>query len=237
MRTGAIAGLLLIPFIADAKQVILAAPAILFASRWRRGATSFAIRGGLVAAAVIALFALMPASNTAERFIQENRQGEGGKQATALFLWEKADGDPASIAFGQGPAETVSRAAFMTTDLFQAADSPLATLNLKPAALATEAQGTAVAVSGGGTSFDSGTSSALGVLGDLGAVGLFAYAGLALALFITLRRNASANGMAAASGLALSSVLGLVFDWWEQPPFGVVIGVLAGLALTEPRSR
>ena len=24
----------------------------------------------------------------------------------------------------------------------------------------------------------------------------------------------------------------LVFDWWEQPPFGVFLGVLAGLALT-----
>jgi hypothetical protein len=31
-------------------------------------------------------------------------------------------------------------------------------------------------------------------------------------------------------------VLGLVFDWWEQPPFGILVGVLAGLALA-PRAR
>lgn len=36
---------------------------------------------------------------------------------------------------------------------------------------------------------------------------------------------------AAAAGFALFLVLGLVFDWWEQPPFGVFIGVLAGLSL------
>jgi hypothetical protein len=143
------------------------------------------------------------------------------------------DGDPAAVAFGQGPAETVSRAAFMTTPLFLGTDSPLAMLGLKPAVWATEAQDTAVEVSGGGTSFDSGTSSALGVLGDLGVFGLLAYAGLLLGLFVRLRRETSAEGIAAASGLALFIILGLVFDWWEQPPLGVTIAVLAGLSLSE----
>jgi len=32
-------------------------------------------------------------------------------------------------------------------------------------------------------------------------------------------------------------VLGLVFDWWEQPPIGVFIGVLAALSLSESQFR
>ena len=125
----------------------------------------------------------------------------------------------------------------MTTDLFQEPGSPLAVLGLKPAALAVEAERTALAVSGGGTSFNSGTSSALGVLGDLGIFGLLAYAGLFLSLFVRLRRETSAEGVAAAAGFALFLVLGFVFDWWEQPPFGVFIGVLAGLSLSESQFR
>jgi hypothetical protein len=120
----------------------------------------------------------------------------------------------------------------MTTDLFQSGDSPLASLGLKPATLAVEAQGTALAASGGGTSFNSGTSSALGVFGDLGVVGLLAYAGALLSLFVLLRRERSPEAIAAAAGVAMFFVLGLFFDWWEQPPFGVTIALLAGLALT-----
>ena len=37
-----------------------------------------------------------------------------------------------------------------------------------------------------------------------------------------------------AAGFAMFAVLGVVFDWWEQPPFSVFLAVLAGLALTEP---
>ena len=75
-------------------------------------------------------------------------------------------------------------------------------------------------------------SSTLGVFGDLGIFGLSAYVGLLVSLFLGLRREVSPEGKAAAAGFALFMVLGLVFDWWEQPPFGVVLGVLAGLALT-----
>jgi hypothetical protein len=231
------AALLLIPFVADAKQVILAMPAIVLASSWRVGRLQFLVRGALVAGAVIALFTLAPAANTAERFIEENQQGHGGKQATAIFLWHKLDSDPASLSFGKGSAETVSRAAFMTTPSFERADSPLSVLDLKPATLAVEAESTALEVSGGGTSFNSGTSSALGVLGDLGIFGLLAYGGLLLSVLLRLRTETSPEGVAAASGFALFLVLGLVFDWWEQPPFGVFIGVLAGLSLSESQFR
>lgn len=229
--------LLIVPFVADAKQVILALPAALLA--WSPGAgRGMAIaRTGIVVAAVVALFAFFPAGGATELFIKNAEHGQGGKQATARFVWDHARGDAASIAFGQGPAETVSRAAFMTTDLFQRGGSPIAVVGLAPAELAVEAQSTALQASGGGTSFNSGTSSALGVLGDIGIVGLAAYAGLLLAMFLRLRRDRSAEGVASAAGFAMFLVLGLFFDWWEQPPFGVFIGVLAGLALSRGARR
>jgi hypothetical protein len=84
-----IAGLLLIPFLADAKQVILAMPAIILASGWHRRRRGFLLRGALVAAAVVALLTLVPASNTAERFIQENQQGHGGQTGDGRFSVEQ----------------------------------------------------------------------------------------------------------------------------------------------------
>jgi hypothetical protein len=235
-RLPVVACLFVIPFLADAKQVIVALPAIVLASRWGVGRLQFLGRGALAAAAVVVLFTLAPAGNTAAQYIEQSRHGQGGKQATAEFLWHKLDRDPASLAFGKGPAETVSRAAFMTTDLFQRSGSPLAILGLSPAPIAVEAQGTALAVTrGAGTSLNTGVSSTLGVLGDLGILGLAVFLGLFSSLFMALRKETSAEGVAGASGFALFLVLGLVFDWWEQPPFGVFLGVLAGLALTVER--
>jgi len=220
------AALWLIPFAADAKQVIVVTPIIVLASTSRVGRGRLFGRAALAAALVFALFALDPAGKTALGFIEQSDSGKGGKEAVAGFVWRHLEGDPAAIAFGKGPAETVSRAAFMTTPLFQASGSPLAVLGLKPAPIAMEAQTTALAISGGGTSFNGGTSSALGVLGDLGLIGVIAYLGLVTSLFLRLRNESSG-----AAGFAMFIVLGFVFDWWEQPPFGVFLGVLAGLSL------
>ena len=84
----------------------------------------------------------------------------------------------------------------------------------------------------GGTSFNSGLSSALGILGDLGLAGTAAYAALYGSLFIAVRRLRSPEAVAATGGWAMWGVLGLVFDWWEQPPLSLVLAVLSGLALT-----
>jgi hypothetical protein len=230
-RLPVVGALFAIPFIADAKQVIFALPAIVLASSWSVNRPQVLMRVALVVGSLVALLTLAPAG--APGFIEQAEHGHGGKQAAATFVWHKFAGDPASMTFGKGPAETVSRAAFMTTDLFQRAGTPLAVLGLKPAETAMQAEDVALVVSqGGGTSFNSGTSSAIGVLGDLGIFGLVVYSGLFLSLFLKLRTITSPEGVAAAAGFALFLVLGLVFDWWEQPPLGVLIGVLAGLALT-----
>jgi hypothetical protein len=125
----------------------------------------------------------------------------------------------------------------MTVPGFANSESTLAVLRLKPAVIPVEAQDAANEVSHGVTpdSFNSGVSSMLGVFGDLGILGLLAYGGLLLSLFLRLRTETSPEGVAAASGFALFLVLGLIFDWWEQPPFGVFLGVLAGLSLTAAR--
>ena len=86
--------------------------------------------------------------------------------------------DPPALVLGLGPAETVSRAAFMTTPLLLHEDSPLHVLGLSPAKLAAKAQTDAFDASGGGTSFNTGISSALGVLGDLGIAGMLIYASM-----------------------------------------------------------
>jgi hypothetical protein len=231
------AALVCMPFIADAKQVIVALPATVLAVSWR-GRPGALTRIALAAGSVAVLFLFIPAGSTSERFIEQARHGKGGKQAAAGFVWHQLSADPASIVFGKGPAETVSRAGFMTTPGFQKsgfqnAKSPLAVLGLKPAVIATEAQRSAFAASGGGTSFNTGVSSALGILGDLGVFGLAAYSGVLLSFFVRLRRDTSPEAVAAAAGFAMFLVLGLVFDWWEQPPFGVLLGALAGLALSK----
>ena len=226
--------LFVIPFLADAKQVIVALPAIVLASSWKVGRLQLVLRSALAIGSVVALFTLDPAGRTALGFIEGNQHGRSGKEASAVFVWHKLSSDPASVAFGKGPAETVSRAAFLTLPTFQRSGSPLAVLGLKPAVIPVEAQQAALVASGGGTSFNSGLSSALGVFGDLGTVGVLAYGGLVLSLFVRLRSEKSAEGVAAAAGFALFLVLGLVFDWWEQPPFGVFLGALAGLSLSRP---
>ena len=123
----------------------------------------------------------------------------------------------------------------MTTPLQLQSDSPLRVLGLKPAAVAVEAQSDATEVSGGRTSFNSGVSSMLGVFGDLGLFGAVAYAGLVFSIMRALWRKRGALAITASAGWAMFTVLGLVYDWWEQPPFTVFLGVLTGLALTADR--
>jgi hypothetical protein len=158
------------------------------------------------------------------------------------MIWHDAIGDVGTLMLGQGPAETVSRAAFETLPQYQntgSAGSSLQTLGLAPAQTAiraTQVATTAVGQAPGGRldSFDSGLSSGIGLFGDLGLLGFIAYTGLFATVFLNVRRCTSPEALAAASGLAMLFVLGFVLDWWEEPAFTVFIGTLTGLALTKP---
>jgi hypothetical protein len=225
--------LVLITFLADAKQVVLALPAMVIAGNWR-GKRDVAFRVSAVAVAVVALLTVVPAGATARKFIDRSRGGQGGKEAAAATVLGSLKNDPSTLALGLGPAESVSRAAFMTTPLLLRENSPLHALGLSPATLAAEAQADAFDASGGGTSFDTGISSALGVVGDLGIAGGLIYASMIGYLFVALRRSQRREAVPATCALALFAVLGLVYDWWEQPPFGIVVGLLVGLAIAQP---
>jgi hypothetical protein len=236
VRLSLAAVLLAIPFLADAKQVILALPAIAAIGSWRRP-RDIALRLGAVGVALALLFVVYPSGDTAAGFLERASAGQSGKGEVAQLVWQNAREDPAVLALGSGPATTVSRAAFMTTDLLLRADSPLRAFHLEPARFALGAERAANDVSWGGTSFNSGQSSALGVFGDLGLLGALAYGVLVVSLIVRLRRMHSPEALAAAAGFAMFAVLGVVFDWWEQPPFSVFLAVLAGLALTAPAQQ
>lgn len=231
-----VAALVAVPIVADAKQVLFALPAGAIVAGWRTGRLGLTINVALVLSALILLIVFDPVSKDAIYRLQETRQGHNGKQETAKIVWQHVDSSAPSLVFGDGPAETVSRAAFLTTPLQLQSDSPLRVLGLKPAAVAVEAQANATQVSGGRTSFNSGVSSMLGVFGDLGLFGAVVYGGLVLSVVRALWRRRGALAITATAGWAMFIVLGLVYDWWEQPPFTVFLGVLTGLALTAERA-
>src|SRR5262249_26652471 len=79
--------LFVIPFIADAKQVILALPAIVLASSWRVGRVRLVAQVVLAVACIFALFTLAPAGRTAEKYIEQAKHGNNGKIAAGEFIW------------------------------------------------------------------------------------------------------------------------------------------------------
>jgi hypothetical protein len=216
--------------VADAKQVLLTLPVGVLVAAWRSGRLSVVTNGILIAAALALLIVIDPYSQDVVYRLQQARHGRNGKAETANIVWKHLESDPASLAFGKGPAESVSRAAFLTTEA--GGDSSFQSLGLQPAKIAAEAQKGAQAVSGGGTSINSGVSSMLGVFGDLGLFGAFAYGGLFLSVLSALWRKRSSEAVAATAGWVMLAALGLIYDWWEQPPFTLFLALLTGLALT-----
>ena len=229
-----------IVLIADAKQVAFALPVVLLA---QRSLSTRSIAIGL--AVLLTVYAVVHVrtfnQGYAVPYIDRALAGHSGKQAVALMIWDDATSDVGTFFLGQGPAETVSRAAFETLPQFQdtgSAGSSLQQLGLTPATTAVRAQQVAaVAVgqhpgSGRVDSFDSGMSSGIGLFGDLGLFGFLAYGGLFATVFVNLRRRASPEALASASGLALLILLGFLSDWWEEPAFTVFVATLAGVALS-----
>jgi hypothetical protein len=236
----AMAGIVLI---ADAKQVAFALPAAIVAQR------SLSVRSIAIAAIALAIIYTIVHVHRfnqgyAVPYISRALAGQTGKQAVGKMIWHDATSDVGTFAFGQGPAETVSRTAYQTVPEDQKAGSSLQVLGLKPAQVPYKAEEIAAAeVRRTGKSaysqpfnldsFDSGTSSGIGLFGDLGLFGFLAYGGLLGMIFLAVRRLDSPEALAVASGFAMLVVLGFVLDWWEQPPITVFLGVLAGLALTQ----
>jgi hypothetical protein len=237
-----VASMIGIILISDAKQVTFALPVMILAQR--RISTRTVL---LALMAFIAIFAVVQVRTLnqgyAVPYIDRALSGHSGKQAVGKMIWHDATSDFGTFVLGQGPAETVSRAAFETLPAYQntgSAGSALRSLGLAPAQTALKANIVAAQAVGQPPgapldSFDSGLSSAIGVFGDLGFIGAVAYLGLFGTVFFAVRRATTPESAAAASGLAMLFVLGFILDWWEEPAFTVFLATLTGLALTSTR--
>jgi hypothetical protein len=225
---------LCIPLIADAKQVILAAPLLalpmLLTKDGRSSKVALLSATGLFACLLVILLKFMPAGETAVSFLERAHEGRSGKLTATRLLRDEMAEKPDALLIGLGPAQTLSRAAFMTIPTFRTDDSPLALLGLSPAELAANADRAAASQSGGGTSFNTGLSSAIGLFGDLGAVGLAIYLILLLQISVAAIRDHAPDAPVIIGGWLMISLLAIVFDWWEQPPVTVFLAVISGLA-------
>jgi hypothetical protein len=228
----------------DAKQVIFAVPAAIIGQRLLSGRSIIISAFALVLIYVVIHFQPLN-SGYVVPYLNRVWSGETGKTAVAEMIWHEATADVGTFVFGQGPAETVSGAAYETVPAYQARQSSLQVLGLAPAQTAIDAEQVAAAVvrAKGKSAYnepfnlasaDSGTSSGVGLFGDLGLFGFVAYSALFLTLFINLRRRRSAEALAAASGFAMLIVLGFIHDWWEAPALTVLLGTLAAVSLTDP---
>jgi hypothetical protein len=218
------AALFLLPLLADAKQVIFALLCSLILV-WGRARARGIIVLGLASVCAYAFLVLVPASAMTHKVFREVESKHTGKVAAAHVVWSNLKRDPVHLAVGVGPAESVSRAAFLTTPLFESEHSPTAAIGLAPAQLPVVADYQAHELSGGGSSFNSGVSSALGVLGDIGVIGAAVYA---FVLFAAFRL---AGSQTARIGLVMFILLGFAFDWWEQPPFSLYLALILALSI------
>lgn len=228
--------MIVLVFLADAKQVLFALPAIFVAVRLRGRWGAFLLQISTVVTVLIVLVSVYPAGRAALLFIGTVSENRGGKIAVVDLLIEETRKDPTIAVVGLGPAQTVSRASFMTTELYLREDSPIRALGLAPSRFAIEANDRVEATRTGPSSFNSAVSSALGVIGDLGLAGATVYFTMLVLLIRNLRKVDTPMAYAATAGWGMFALLGVVFAWWEEPPFAVTLAVVTGLALL-PRSE
>jgi hypothetical protein len=230
-RYSIVVGLACLPLISGSKQIILALP-ILLLVQTSRSWVQWGIRAAAIAV-LIGVLVLTPTLNQTYGVtrIGETLNGQTSKEKYAEQVVEKSFDDPVSVGFGQGPAMTVSRAAYLSVDPLVKTDSPIELLHIHPAALTIQLGALDPSIV---SSFDSAVSSAVGVFGDLGLAGTLVYAWIFIGLYAAARRSGSREAGGAMAGLALMAVLGFVADWWEEGPFTVLVAILVGLALTDP---
>jgi hypothetical protein len=246
---GAAPLILLLPVLADAKQVVLALPAaaLVLLVLTRKVTRKVAISAAL--AVVLAYLVLqVPEGRTAVNFLDRAGGGKSGKLVGFEVALDETRRYWANWLFGLGPAQGLSRAAFLTTAVgndeavttisgrvtraAQNAKGPFQRLGLAPATVPVLALDKARRVASG-TSFNSPMSSGLGVFSDIGILGSAVLAWLLIWIGAALARAREHwLARAALAGWALSIPLAFTFDWWEQPPFMLPLALLTGLALT-----
>jgi hypothetical protein len=237
---GALLFVVLVPVLTDAKQVTFALPAaaLVFLAATKNIGPKV-MTAAIVAGSLAVLLLAVPAGKVAADFLSGTATSNQGKVIGLETAFAKMRTEWPYVAFGLGPANGLSRIAYLTSDSHaQRGSAPLARLHLAAAPLPLEAAARAKFNSIDNTSVSSPLSSALGIFTDLGLIGLLAFlwvVGATVAPLIRLRREWLAR--AALAGWLLSAPLALVFDWWEQPPFMVPLAILTGLAAATATSE
>jgi hypothetical protein len=234
---GALLFLVLIPVLTDAKQVTFSLPAaaLVFLGATRRlGRKTMIV--AIVSGALAVLLLAVPAGKVAAGYLSDAASGNYGKLVGFQVALDEMKHEWTEVVFGLGPANGLSRVAYLTSDTHALRGSaPLSRLQLAPAPVAMQAVAEAK-FDPAESSFGSPQSSALGILTDLGLVGLLAFLwvlGVTVWPLVGLREGWLAR--AALAGWMLSIPLAFVFDWWEQPPFMLPLAILTGLALSAGR--
>ncbi len=133
---------------------------------------------------------------------------------------------------GLGPGNSISRVAQMGLEAFVKSDSPVAALNLGPAATTRELFNlTASSRLFSASSVWSGVSSWLGILGDLGLAGLALFGWMYWVLWRNIRTRAGWEAGAAKAILLMTLLLGFLYSWLEEPGFTLVAALAVGLGL------
>lgn len=227
----AAAALLPLPLFAAAYKVLLAIPAVVLASPTGARLTA-PVRAAVIATSitVVVLFAsVLPAYVLPS--LEGSLSSKRGKGQALAVAWEEISREPDTLAFGAGPASTVSGAAYLTTDPLKKDQSPIRILGIAPSETAIRLG----ALEPASSSFNRPRSSLFGTLGDLGILGFVVYATYLFVVFSKLYRLRSPEGTAAAAGMIFVLLFGLIETGWELPALTLFAAALSGLAVTASR--
>jgi hypothetical protein len=149
-----------------------------------------------------------------------SRKAEGAK-----LVAEELTSSAPVLLFGLGQGQSVSYVALLSNE--GRGETLGQTLGLEPPRLIVEELGTW----DGTGSFASEFSSLIGIIGDLGLLGFGAFLiGLVAIVLMLWRIPARERGGIQAVGLFYLA-MGAIYIWWEQPVFGIYVGIFAGLAI------
>ena len=217
--------LAVIPVISAAKQVLVVVPAVLLLAGWRVGKGKLLPLLSILAVSIYGVFFFAPGGAYSTKELTHPQQS--GKLLAAQQIWSAMRGQPVNVMVGLGPAETLSHAAYLTTDPVAKANSPLKPLEIRPSTMALNAESFT-----GLDSFHSEQSSTIGLFGDIGVLGILTFGLMVLYIVRRLRGAASPLATGALHGVLLLAILAIVQDWWEEPSITVFVACLVAVGLT-----
>jgi hypothetical protein len=229
-RVPAIVLLLALPFIAAVNKVALLIPAIIAAAP--SGARIAAgVRVAIIGISIIGFLAfanLLPGYVLPS--VEHGFGANSGKREALDTAWHAIDGSVNTLAFGAGPASTVSGAAYLSTDPLAKEHSPIAALHIAPSQTALDLGALEPATS----SFTRPRSSLFGTLGDLGLVGLAVYLSYLVMVLRRLYKRRNPESAGAVAGMFVVIAYGFISTGWELPAVTLFVAGLTGLALVRP---